>query len=59
VGPAAVGMGKASRTLRIQHCDRFAAKCNTCCDSCWSRYSVLPINILHMQMLIQHLLETV
>jgi hypothetical protein len=58
-GPQAFGMREAPRPLENAATTLLAAFCSTCCGSCWSRYSALPICILQMQLFMQHLPETI
>jgi hypothetical protein len=59
VGPADGWDGKSPKPPRMQRRPPLTAKCNTCCGSCWSRYSAVPVCKMEMQMLIRHLLEIV
>jgi hypothetical protein len=54
-----LGWGKPRNPPRMRLRAGLAAKCGSCYGSCWSRYSAPLICKMQLQMLIQHLLETV
>jgi hypothetical protein len=54
-----LGWGKLRNPPRMRLRAGLAAKCGSCYGSCWSRYSAPLICKMQLQMLIQHLLETV